>query len=469
MRTPITLKIKFKSGSLDQFIERYSVDVSRGGIFIRTKEPLAVGTQLKFEFQLQDASSLIAGEGTVVWIREHDPTRTGVAPGMGVRFDRLQPASQQVLDRILTEKSKRGDSQMESRFDAGVRASATASGTVSTPDKAAAHNDFAGGDSKSHTPLPAPVPGLDNPGDEFAEESTRVMQNEIVQALADKTREAASFDNEPTRKASKEHVDALANHSTQSTAEVHKLDAKELADKPAAAKVEVAAPVEAKVEAKVEKELPKDEKKEPKKDAAAAEPASSKDKEPPREAERKVAVAAPVPARRSSAMLPGLIIVGAVVAAGAYYAFRGGETPATTQRDPDKVVEPLRVPSIVAEHLAKPPENPATPDKPVATIDKPAVEKPAIERPAVEKPAIEKAAGTSVQVVSEPPGAQVTLDGKPLPDATPTTLTGLDAKKVYDVRVAMKGFHEWKVKLKPKAGEKLDAALVPNEKLVEVS
>src|SRR5258706_11559102 len=106
MRTPVTLKIKFKSSNLDQFIERFSVDVSRGGIFIRTKEPLAVGTGLKFEFQLQDASSLIAGEGTVVWIREHDPARSGVAPGMGVKFDRLQPQSQGVLDRILMEKNR---------------------------------------------------------------------------------------------------------------------------------------------------------------------------------------------------------------------------------------------------------------------------------------------------------------------------------------------------------------------------
>src|SRR5215831_19042079 len=111
MRTPVTLKIKFKSASLNQFIERYSVDVSRGGIFIRTKEPLPVGTQLKFEFQLQDASSLIAGEGTVVWIREHDPNRAGVAPGMGVRFDKLHQQSTQVLDRILAEKNKRGDAQ----------------------------------------------------------------------------------------------------------------------------------------------------------------------------------------------------------------------------------------------------------------------------------------------------------------------------------------------------------------------
>ncbi len=231
MRTPVTLKIKFKSASLDQFIERYSVDVSRGGIFIRTKEPLVIGTQLKFEFQLQDASSLIAGEGTVVWIREHDPARTGVAPGMGVRFDRLAPASQQVLGKILTEKQKRGEAAQESRFDAGVRASASASGTVpsapspatstaSTPvatpivtdvaatARMAAHNDFSGGDSKHETPLPVPAPGLDDPAEEFAEESTRVMQDAVVQALASRTREEPAkaakpddgfSDNEPTR------------------------------------------------------------------------------------------------------------------------------------------------------------------------------------------------------------------------------------------------------------------------------
>ena len=74
-RTPVTLKIKFKSETLEQFIERYAVDVSQGGIFIRTKDPLQVGTQLRFEFQLQDASPLISGEGTVVWTREFDPTR----------------------------------------------------------------------------------------------------------------------------------------------------------------------------------------------------------------------------------------------------------------------------------------------------------------------------------------------------------------------------------------------------------
>ena len=82
-RGPVNLRIKFRSESLQQFIERYGVDVSRGGIFIRTREPLPVGTRLKLDFQLVDTAPLFQGDGTVVWIREHDASRAGVTPGHG--------------------------------------------------------------------------------------------------------------------------------------------------------------------------------------------------------------------------------------------------------------------------------------------------------------------------------------------------------------------------------------------------
>ena len=52
------------------------------------------------------SASMIAGEGTVVWTRENDPSRPAIAPGMGVRFDRLADGSQSVLERILAEKAK---------------------------------------------------------------------------------------------------------------------------------------------------------------------------------------------------------------------------------------------------------------------------------------------------------------------------------------------------------------------------
>jgi uncharacterized protein (TIGR02266 family) len=138
-RGPVSLRIKFRSATLDQFIERYAVDVSRGGIFIRTREPLPVGTQLRFDFQLQDAAPLLAGEGTIVWIRENDPSRAGVTPGMGVRFDKLTPASQPVLEKILAEKARREQAGAPAKTGpAGGMAVRRPSSTFSALDPAAA-------------------------------------------------------------------------------------------------------------------------------------------------------------------------------------------------------------------------------------------------------------------------------------------------------------------------------------------
>lgn len=177
---PITLKIKFKSGSLEQFIERYSVDVSRGGIFIRTKDPLAVGTALKFEFQLQDGAPLLSGDGTVVWNRANDPARQSVAPGMGVRFDKLTPDSERVLSRILAEKDRRGDAQKGSRFDDGIRA---ASGE--------------GGDAAP------PAPSQETPkGNMFGDEPTRAMAADQVNRLAESIKAAGLEEDQPTRRGS---------------------------------------------------------------------------------------------------------------------------------------------------------------------------------------------------------------------------------------------------------------------------
>ena len=103
----ITLRIKFKSASLDEFINRYGVDVSPGGIFIRTKQPVDVGTTLQFDFTLADGSALLAGLGTVAWVRESDPARANNVPGMGLRFDKLTLESQHTHQMILSEKARK--------------------------------------------------------------------------------------------------------------------------------------------------------------------------------------------------------------------------------------------------------------------------------------------------------------------------------------------------------------------------
>ncbi|MDB4961636.1 MAG: type pilus assembly PilZ [Myxococcales bacterium] len=205
-RTPVTLKIKFKSETLEQFIERYAVDVSQGGIFIRTKEPLAVGTQMRFEFQLRDASPLIAGEGTVVWTRENDPSRPAIAPGMGVRFDRLAEGSQGVLERILSEKAKQAPSRPHTEQTKPPMFTDTPTRVAPLPvqdallganaDSSRKHTDSFGDQG---TPLPRPMPFHSDAEDfdeQAFEEATKVRSlDELIAETRDspaKAQEAAA-------------------------------------------------------------------------------------------------------------------------------------------------------------------------------------------------------------------------------------------------------------------------------------
>ena len=201
-RTPVTLKIKFKSETLEQFIERYAVDVSQGGIFIRTKEPLAVGTQMRFEFQLRDASPLIAGEGTVVWTRENDPSRPAIAPGMGVRFDRLAEGSQGVLERILAEKAKQAPQRPPTETTKPPMFTDTPTRVAPAPVQEALlgnESSGSGGPKRKRpdsfgdqgTPLPRPMP-FHSDADEFPEEAfeeaTKVRAlDELIAQTADAT------------------------------------------------------------------------------------------------------------------------------------------------------------------------------------------------------------------------------------------------------------------------------------------
>ena len=111
-RAPISLKVRFKSATLDEFIEQYSQDISRGGIFIKSKTPMSVGTLLKFEFQLKDESRLIHGVGRVVWRREAGGDEP---PGMGIKFIKMDPESRSLVDEMV---QARGDAP--GRFEEGA-------------------------------------------------------------------------------------------------------------------------------------------------------------------------------------------------------------------------------------------------------------------------------------------------------------------------------------------------------------
>ncbi len=99
-RAPASLKVKYKSATVDEFIEQFGTDVSRGGIFIKTKKPLEAGALLKFEFQLQDGSAVLHGVGRVAWRRLEHQSRPDLPAGMGIKFFKLSDHSRVVVERI---------------------------------------------------------------------------------------------------------------------------------------------------------------------------------------------------------------------------------------------------------------------------------------------------------------------------------------------------------------------------------
>jgi molecular chaperone DnaK len=137
-RTPVGLLLKLSYGTIDELVEKFASNVSRGGVFIRTREPKPVGTLLAFELRLQGGEPVMKGQGIVRWIRLEEPgAHPPAAPGMGVQFLELDERSRELVERMVSVKEKQG---------------------VATPPLVAPR--------PTHTPAPtrAPAPAIPAPG-----------------------------------------------------------------------------------------------------------------------------------------------------------------------------------------------------------------------------------------------------------------------------------------------------------------
>jgi molecular chaperone DnaK len=108
-RTPAGLLLKLTYGTVDEFVEKFASNVSRGGLFIRTRDPKPVGTALSFELRLAGGEPVVKGEGVVRWVQLEDPTaHPPTAPGMGVQFTSLDAPSREVVERMVARKEQAG-------------------------------------------------------------------------------------------------------------------------------------------------------------------------------------------------------------------------------------------------------------------------------------------------------------------------------------------------------------------------
>lgn len=99
-RVPIRVLVEYKS--IDDFLADYSSNLSLGGMFIGTDQPLDLGTRFRLRFRLPSRSKVVETFGVVRWVVPDDGTPNTV-PGMGIQFEDLGSTDKRSVERLLAE------------------------------------------------------------------------------------------------------------------------------------------------------------------------------------------------------------------------------------------------------------------------------------------------------------------------------------------------------------------------------
>jgi type IV pilus assembly protein PilZ len=97
-RLPISLEVAYRTAGA--FLVSYSINLSKGGIFLETSTPLEVGEHVTLRFDVPGVGPLEV-VGTVAWVRagSHD----GLPDGMGIQFDQLDQQYGDVIDELVRD------------------------------------------------------------------------------------------------------------------------------------------------------------------------------------------------------------------------------------------------------------------------------------------------------------------------------------------------------------------------------
>ena len=89
--------------SKDTFLFDYSRDLSSGGVYIETDNPLSEGQTLNLRFSLPGVDKVFNVEGRVAWTNPPKARKKSVGPGMGVEFVDLEGPDRELLQGYVNQ------------------------------------------------------------------------------------------------------------------------------------------------------------------------------------------------------------------------------------------------------------------------------------------------------------------------------------------------------------------------------
>src|SRR5262245_16346500 len=90
------------------FISNHVCNISRGGIFIRSDNPLPLQAEVVLVLRLPEAGVSIRATGRVVWNYDMQKGTSRIIPGSGIRFVDMSPSVRAALESHLDRLAKNG-------------------------------------------------------------------------------------------------------------------------------------------------------------------------------------------------------------------------------------------------------------------------------------------------------------------------------------------------------------------------
>jgi type IV pilus assembly protein PilZ len=121
-RAPIEIRVEYRT--VGSFLSDWVVNISRGGMFIHTKNPLKIGAKVRLVFSLPGMPFLFDVNAEVKW-SQTGPTDRQALPGMGVEFVQVDERVQKRIEAYVKQheaqmpKSIRQDHAEPPRIEMG--------------------------------------------------------------------------------------------------------------------------------------------------------------------------------------------------------------------------------------------------------------------------------------------------------------------------------------------------------------
>ena len=102
-RFVVNLKVEY--AMKDKIVAKYVTNMSKGGIFIQTEDPLPIAEEVPVKLTLPESNTIIEVVGKVVWTYDVQKGDDQVRHGMGIRFVNLSPEWMALLEDYIEKLS----------------------------------------------------------------------------------------------------------------------------------------------------------------------------------------------------------------------------------------------------------------------------------------------------------------------------------------------------------------------------